>query len=82
MALVEAVSFDLDGMIGQSEAIWDAARWELAAEHGAQPPPGATEAMTGTNSLESSRYLWRAAGLPLALEPTAPPTSSSTLSPS
>ena len=68
MEPVDAVVFDLDGVIVQSEEIWDWARRGLAAEHGVKWPPGATEAMMGMSSLEWSRYLRDAVGLPLAPE--------------
>ena len=52
MEPVDAVVFDLDGVIVQSEEIWDWARRGLAAEHGVKWPRGATEAMMGMSSLE------------------------------
>ena len=66
---VAAVVFDLDGVIVQSEEVWDAARRELAAEHGVEWPAGATDAMMGMSSLEWSAYLRDEAGV--ALEPEA-----------
>ena len=68
MAAVDAVVFDLDGVIVQSEEIWDWARRGLAAEHDVNWPRGATEAMMGMSSLEWSRYLRDAVGVPLAPE--------------
>jgi HAD superfamily hydrolase (TIGR01509 family) len=65
---IDAVVFDLDGVIVQSEEIWDAARRELAREHGVQWPAGATEAMMGMSSLEWSRHLHEAIGVPLEPE--------------
>ena len=62
MEPVDAVVFDLDGVIVQSEEIWDWARRGLAAEHGVKWPRGATEAMMGMSSLEWSRYLRDAVG--------------------
>ena len=68
MPPIDAVVFDLDGVIVQSEEIWDAVRRELAAEHGVEWPPGATEAMMGMSSLEWSRYLSEEVGVPLTPE--------------
>jgi HAD superfamily hydrolase (TIGR01509 family) len=60
--------FDLDGVLVQSEEIWDAARREVAAEHGVPWPPGATDAMMGMSSLEWSRYVHEEVGVPLEPE--------------
>ena len=38
---IEAVVFDLDGILVQSEELWDAARRELADQHGIEWPDGA-----------------------------------------
>jgi HAD superfamily hydrolase (TIGR01509 family) len=61
---IEAVVFDLDGILVQSEELWDAARRELAAEHGIEWPPGATDAMMGMSSKEWSRYVHDEVGVP------------------
>ena len=61
---IEAVVFDLDGVIVQSEELWDAARRELAAEHGIEWPEGATDAMMGMSSKEWSRYVHDEVGVP------------------
>jgi HAD superfamily hydrolase (TIGR01509 family) len=55
--VIEAVVFDLDGVIVQSEEVWDAARRELVAASGRRWPPEATSAMMGMSSVEWSRYL-------------------------
>ena len=62
---VLAIVFDLDGVLIDSEGVWDEARRELAAEHGLDWPPGATEAMQGMSSPEWSRYLNEVVGIPL-----------------
>lgn len=49
--------FDLDGVLVQSEEVWDAARRELVAASGRRWPPEATSAMMGMSSVEWSRYL-------------------------
>jgi HAD superfamily hydrolase (TIGR01509 family) len=55
--LIAAVVFDLDGVLVQSEEVWDAARRELVAASGRRWPPEATSAMMGMSSVEWSRYL-------------------------
>ena len=62
---VAAVIFDLDGVLVESESLWDAARRELAARCGVEWPAGATRAMMGMSSLEWSRYMRDAVGVPL-----------------
>ncbi len=46
-AAVEAVVFDLDGVLIDSEAAWDAARRALVAERGGTWREEATRAMMG-----------------------------------
>jgi HAD superfamily hydrolase (TIGR01509 family) len=65
VTLLAAVVFDLDGVLVQSEELWDAARRELAAEHERTWPPEATGAMMGMSSLEWSRYMHERVGVPL-----------------
>ncbi|MEA2468541.1 MAG: hypothetical protein QOJ57_2667 [Thermoleophilaceae bacterium] len=62
--MIEAVVFDLDGILVQSEELWDGARRELAAEHGIEWPDGATDAMMGMSSKEWSRYVHDEVGVP------------------
>jgi HAD superfamily hydrolase (TIGR01509 family) len=66
--VIEAVVFDLDGVLVDSEKVWDDARRELAAERGVPWPEDATRAMMGMSSPEWSRYMHEAIGLP---EPAA-----------
>jgi HAD superfamily hydrolase (TIGR01509 family) len=61
---IEAVVFDLDGILVQSEELWDAARRELAEEHGIEWPGDATDAMMGMSSKEWSRYMHDEVGVP------------------
>jgi HAD superfamily hydrolase (TIGR01509 family) len=61
---IEAVVFDLDGVLVQSEELWDAARRELADEHGIEWPDDATDAMMGMSSKEWSRYVHDEVGVP------------------
>ena len=61
---IEAVVFDLDGVLVQSEELWDAARRELAEEHDIDWPDDATDAMMGMSSKEWSRYMHDEVGVP------------------
>jgi HAD superfamily hydrolase (TIGR01509 family) len=65
---IEAVVFDLDGVLLDSEPLWDRARREVVAAHGGRWAPGATEAMQGMSSLEWSRYLHDVLGVRLPPE--------------
>jgi HAD superfamily hydrolase (TIGR01509 family) len=63
--LIQAVIFDLDGLLLDSESAWDGGRRALVAEHGLEWPDGATEAMLGMSSPEWSRYVHEELGVPL-----------------
>src|SRR5688572_6066519 len=63
---IDAVVFDLDGVLVQSEEIWDAARRELAREAGVSWPPDATSATMGMSSTEWSGHMHDEIGVPLA----------------
>jgi HAD superfamily hydrolase (TIGR01509 family) len=56
--------FDLDGVLVDSEQVWDDARRSLAAERGIAWPDEATHAMIGMSSPEWSAYMHDAVGLP------------------
>ena len=60
--------FDIDGLLLQSEEIWDAARRQLASWTGVEWPTGATGAMMGMSSPEWSRYMHEQVGVPLEPE--------------
>ena len=62
--MIDAVVFDLDGVIVDSEQVWDEVRGELVQEAGLPFPPEATRAMMGMSSPEWSRYLVEVVGLP------------------
>jgi HAD superfamily hydrolase (TIGR01509 family) len=55
--VIEAVVFDLDGVIVDSEAVWDEVREAYARETGGTYSAEATRAMMGMSSLEWSRYM-------------------------
>lgn len=60
--------FDLDGVILDSEQLWDAARRFVAAEHGVEWRDDATDAMLGMSSPEWSRYMHEELGMPIREE--------------
>lgn len=61
--MIEAVVFDLDGVIVDSEHVWDAAREALARERGGRWHERAQQDMMGMSSLEWSRYMHDVIGL-------------------
>jgi HAD superfamily hydrolase (TIGR01509 family) len=66
--VIDAVVFDLDGVIVDSEQVWDQVRDEYARERGGKYPPTAARAMMGMSSLEWSRYMAEELGVPEAPE--------------
>jgi HAD superfamily hydrolase (TIGR01509 family) len=62
--VTDAVVFDLDGVIVDSEHVWDEVREELARERGGRWHPGAQRDMMGMSSTEWSRYMHDTIGLP------------------
>jgi HAD superfamily hydrolase (TIGR01509 family) len=62
--VVEAVVFDLDGVLLDSEHVWDDVREELARERGGRWSDRAQADMMGMSSVEWSRYMHDAIGLP------------------
>jgi HAD superfamily hydrolase (TIGR01509 family) len=63
--VIEAVVFDLDGVLVDSEGVWDAARHAVVEETGGRWREGATRAMMGMSAPEWSRYLQEELGVPL-----------------
>ena len=63
--VIAAVVFDLDGVLVDSEPVWDAARREVVARNGGRWQADATQAMMGMSSPEWSRYLQGQLGVPL-----------------
>lgn len=49
--------FDLDGVLIQSEPLWDQARREVVSQHNGHWRDDATEAMQGMSSVEWSGYM-------------------------
>jgi HAD superfamily hydrolase (TIGR01509 family) len=62
--VIDGVVFDLDGLLLDSEQVWDAAREELARERGGRWHPQAQRDMMGMSSPEWSRYMHDVIGLP------------------
>ena len=62
--MIEAVVFDLDGVLLDSEQLWDKAREQLARERGGRWHDQAQRDMMGMSSLEWSRYMHETIGLP------------------
>lgn len=65
---LDAVIFDLDGVLIDSESVWDEARRAVTHDNGGQWTDGATAAMMGMSSSEWSRYLRDELGVELAPE--------------
>jgi HAD superfamily hydrolase (TIGR01509 family) len=62
--VIDGVVFDLDGLLLDSEQVWDAAREELARERGGRWHDNAQRDMMGMSSPEWSRYMHDVIGLP------------------
>src|SRR5215208_7223956 len=73
---IQAVVCDLDGVIVDSEHVWDAAREALARERGGRWHEGAQRDMMGMSSVEWSRYMHDVIGLGRILPRRSPPRSS------
>src|SRR5919204_3475216 len=65
---LDAVVFDLDGVLVDSERAWDGARRTVVGEAGGRWRPEATRAMMGMSSPEWSRYLRDERAVPLTAE--------------
>jgi HAD superfamily hydrolase (TIGR01509 family) len=62
--VIEAVVFDLDGVLLDTEEIWDEARRQIADERGGRWREDAQQAMMGMSSPEWSRYMHEEVGVP------------------
>jgi HAD superfamily hydrolase (TIGR01509 family) len=61
----EAVIFDLDGLLLESEQVWNACKRRLTEERGGRWRPEAEHEMLGMSSPEWSRYMHDELGVPL-----------------
>jgi HAD superfamily hydrolase (TIGR01509 family) len=68
MSGIAAVIFDLDGVLIDSEAVWNAARREVALRHGGRWPSDAQRVMMGMSSTEWSRYMHDELGAAMSAE--------------
>jgi len=62
--VIRAVVFDLDGVIVDSEQVWNDVREELTHERGGRWHAGAQRDMMGMSSVEWSRYMHEELGVP------------------
>lgn len=62
--MIQAIVFDLDGVLLDSEHVWDEARQQLAEERGGRWHDQASRDMMGMSSHEWSRYMHEVIGLP------------------
>jgi HAD superfamily hydrolase (TIGR01509 family) len=65
--VIEAVVFDLDGVLVDSEPVWEQVRRRVVAEHGGHWDPGTQDRLMGMSTGEWARYL--SADLGVALTP-------------
>lgn len=56
-AVINAVVFDLDGVLIDSEPVWELVRRQFVADHGGHWPPDAQSRLMGMSTQEWARYL-------------------------
>ena len=62
--MIEAVVFDLDGVLLDTEELWNEARRQISGERGGRWRDDAQRAMMGMSSPEWSRYMHDVVGVP------------------
>lgn len=70
----QAIIFDMDGTLMETEEQWDVVRRKLAADAGVPWPEQATQAMMGMSTPEWSEYLASSVGLPMTASEAAEKT--------
>jgi HAD superfamily hydrolase (TIGR01509 family) len=65
---IAAVIFDLDGVLVDSESVWDAVREQITRESGGRWHEHAQRDMMGMSSGEWSRYMHETLGVPMSPE--------------
>jgi len=68
---IRAVVFDLDGVIIDTEAVWEAVRRAYAERHGREFLPDSQQQMMGMSTAEWSRHLSEDVGVGLPVEQVA-----------
>ncbi|MGH3930929.1 MAG: HAD family phosphatase, partial [Pseudonocardiaceae bacterium] len=63
---LQAVLWDMDGTLVDSEKLWDVSLAELARELGGELPPAVRAAMIGSNMARTLDLMFAALGLPAA----------------
>src|SRR5215207_683270 len=71
---IRAVIFDLDGVLVDSEQVWDAARRQLTEDSGGRWSESTTQDMMGMSSTEWSRYMHEVLGVKMPARSTRPAT--------
>ena len=69
--MIEAVVFDLDGVIVDSEPVWEQVRRQVVAERGGRWAPDAQQRIMGMSTGEWARYLSQDLGVGLPPETVA-----------
>jgi HAD superfamily hydrolase (TIGR01509 family) len=80
--VIEAVVFDVDGVLIDSEPVWERVRRAFIATRGGHWPDDAQDRMMGMSTAEWSTYMSEDFGLPQASSPESPESPESPLAPS